>query len=208
MSRQPVNLFALGDGFLKFKIKIPANVTFKIGVIDSWGNQYYVEFPANQTKDGLVRDGAWGQVSLPVSELRGLAIDLRMLSYEFVILEEHGASCEFALDDIYWQAGSVSGVDVAGAVPRITPLLTSVPNPFRAGTELRFEVPASAPYELAIFDAAGGRVMGFRGIGQPGANSVRWDGRDAQGRRANPGVYYYRLVSGGGSESRRMVLLK
>ncbi len=208
LSRQPVNLFALGDGSLRFKIKIPASVTFKIGVIDAWGNQYYVELPANQTKYGLVRDGAWGQVTIPVSDLRGPAIDLRMLSYEFVILEEHGATCEFALDDIYYQAGSLAGVDAAGVAPRITPLLTSVPNPFRAGTELRFEARASAPYELAIFDAAGGRVMGFRGIGQTGANAVRWDGRDAQGRVLSPGVYYYRLVSGGGSESRRMVLLK
>lgn len=61
MSRQPVNLFDLGDGFLKFRIKIPANVTFKIGVIDSWTNQYYVQFPANQTKYGLVRDGNWAR---------------------------------------------------------------------------------------------------------------------------------------------------
>ena len=28
-----------------------------------------------------------------------------MLSYEFVILEVSGASCEFALDDIYWDGG-------------------------------------------------------------------------------------------------------
>ncbi len=92
MSIQPLNLFDFGDGHLKFRIKIPANVTFKIGVIDSWSNQYYVEFPAYQTKYGLVRNGKWGQASIPVSDLRGTAIDLRMLSYAFVILEEHGSA--------------------------------------------------------------------------------------------------------------------
>ena len=56
LSYQPVNLFNYGAGSLKFRIKIPANVTFKIGVIDSWGNQFYVLFPAGQTKYGLVRD--------------------------------------------------------------------------------------------------------------------------------------------------------
>jgi beta-glucanase (GH16 family) len=208
MSRQPVNLFDLGDGTLKFRIKIPANVTFKIGVIDSWGNQYYVQFPANQTKYGLVRNGAWGQASIPVSDLRGTAIDLRMLSYEFVILEENGTACEFALDDIYWEGGSVSGVDDPSVTPRAAALLTNVPNPFCTSTELRFELPATAPYEIEVFDAAGKRVTGFRGIGRAGANAVRWSGRDDQGRNASPGVYYYRLVSGGRSASRKVVLLK
>ena len=52
MSIQPVNLFNFGEGHLNFRIKIPANVTFKIGVIDTWNNQYYVNFPAGQTKYG------------------------------------------------------------------------------------------------------------------------------------------------------------
>ncbi len=105
MSVQPVNLFDFGDGFLKFRIHIPAHITFQIGIIDSWGNQSYVDFPGNITTYELVRDGQWGQASIPVSELRGELIDLRMMSYEFVILEVNGAACEFALDDIYWDGG-------------------------------------------------------------------------------------------------------
>ena len=39
-----------------------------------------------------------------------------MLSYEFVILEVNGASCEFGLDNIYWSGGSeilkVSNINV------------------------------------------------------------------------------------------------
>jgi beta-glucanase (GH16 family) len=208
MSRQPVNLFNLGDGFLKFRIRIPANVTFKIGVIDSWGNQYYVELPANQTKYGLVRNGAWGQVSIPVSDLRGPAIDLRMLSYEFVILEQNGTACEFALDDIYWEGGSIAAVDGPGDGPRPGAMLSSGPNPFHNSTELRFELAAGSPYEIEVFDAAGKRVTGFRGIGQAGVNAVRWNGRDDRGGIAAPGVYYYRLLSGGRSVSRKVVLLK
>ena len=104
MSHQPLNLFDFGEGHLNFSIMIPAHVTFKIGIIDAWGNQEYVEFPAYQTTYGLERDGQWGQASIPVDDIRGTAIDLRMLSYSFVILEEHGAAIEFALDDIYWDA--------------------------------------------------------------------------------------------------------
>ncbi|MEM9351696.1 MAG: glycoside hydrolase family 16 protein [Planctomycetota bacterium] len=107
-SHQPLNLFDYGEGHLNFSINIPEDVTFKIGIIDTWGNQEYVEFPAFQTAYGLERNGEWGQASIPVSDIRGTAIDLRMLSYSFVILEENGATVEFALDDIYWDAPSAS----------------------------------------------------------------------------------------------------
>ena len=208
MSRQPVNLYDFGAGSLTFRIKIPANVTFKIGVIDSWGNQYYVEFPANQTKYGLVRNGAWGQASIPVSDLRGTAIDLRMLSYEFVILEQNGTACSFALDDIYWAGGSLVGVDDHAVVPQAAALLSNAPNPFTGGTELRFVMPAAGPYEIVIRDVAGKRVTGFRGIGRAGANGVRWNGRDDQGNNTHPGVYFYQMLVGGRSASQRVVRLR
>jgi beta-glucanase (GH16 family) len=109
LSHQPLNVFDFDEGHLNFDIQIPANVTFKIGIIDAWGNQQYVSFPANQTTYGLVRDGQWGQASIPVSDIRGTAIDLRMLSYSFVILEEQGTSANFALDNIYWDSPNSTG---------------------------------------------------------------------------------------------------
>ncbi|MFN2370991.1 MAG: thiol oxidoreductase, partial [Candidatus Krumholzibacteriia bacterium] len=117
MAIQPLNLFDFGAGHLKFRIRIPAHVTFKIGIIDAWGNQSYVSFPAHQTTFGLVRDGQWGQAAIPVADIRGTAMDLRMLSYAFVILEENGTACEFALDDIYWDAGVVAGVGDGSGAP-------------------------------------------------------------------------------------------
>ncbi len=208
MSIQPVNLFNFGEGHLNFRIKIPANVTFKIGVIDTWNNQYYVSFPAGQTKYGLVRNGEWGQASIPVSDLRGTAIDLRMLSYEFVILEEQGVGCEFALDDIYYSGGLASGTDRPEYRPVGAKVLANVPNPFNAGTELRFELPAAGPYEIEVYDIGGRRVTGFQGIGQVGVNAVRWDGRDELGRNAAAGVYHYRLLSAGSTASGKLVLVK
>ena len=110
MSHQPLNLFDFGEGHLNFSIKIPADVSFKIGIIDTWGNQEYVKFPAFRTTYGLERNGEWGQASIPIRDIRGTAIDLRMLSYSFAIVGEgeNADSAEFALDDIYWDAPSSS----------------------------------------------------------------------------------------------------
>ena len=208
MSIQPLNLFDFGDGHLKFRIKIPANVTFKIGIIDAWNNQYYVSFPAFQTTYGLVRDGQWGQASIPVADIRGTAMDLRMLSYSFVILEEQGTACSFALDDIYWDAGIVSAVDDPDVAERRFELLANVPNPFNAMTEIRFALPVAGPYEIVVYDVAGRRVTGMNGIGAVGTNAVRWDGRDASGADMGSGVYYFRLQTAAGSKTGKMVMVK
>ncbi|MAV58425.1 MAG: glycoside hydrolase [Candidatus Marinimicrobia bacterium] len=107
MSIQPVNMSNYEEGFLNFRIKIPSNVSFQVGIIDTWGNQSYVNFPSNQLTYGLSRNSEWGQASIPISDIRGELIDLRMLSYQFVILETNGTNCEFALDDIYWDGGTI-----------------------------------------------------------------------------------------------------
>jgi hypothetical protein len=64
-----------------------------------------VEFPAFQKKCGLVRNGDWGQASIPIGDIRDRYIDLRMLSYPFVILEEQGTAASFAMDDIHYFSG-------------------------------------------------------------------------------------------------------
>lgn len=108
----PVDLSEFEAGMIKFMIKIPADVTFKIGINDAAGNENYVTFPANQTAYGLQRDGEWSQALIPVQEIKG-SVDLQMVSYEFMILEENGAQCEFALDDIYWDGGGTTVSNVS-----------------------------------------------------------------------------------------------
>ncbi|NNF06444.1 MAG: T9SS type A sorting domain-containing protein, partial [Candidatus Eisenbacteria bacterium] len=208
MALQPVNLFDFGAGHLKFRIKIPGNITFKIGIIDAWGNQSYVSFPGNTTTYGLVRDGNWGQACIPVADIRGQFIDLRMMAYTFVILEENGVACDFGLDDIYWDSGITTGVGDDPFVAGSELGLLSSPNPFRQSTEIRFELPEPEAYQVSIFDISGRKIVSFQGEGFAGNNSVRWDGRNRNGELVNAGVYYYRLGAGKLSSTQRVLLLK
>ena len=211
MSMQPVNLFNFEEGHLKFMIKIPANISFQIGIIDAWGNQSYVDFPGNQTTYGLVRDGSWGQASIPVSDIRGEFIDLRMLSYEFVILEVNGAGCEFALDDIYWDGGGTVSV-IEGEfskTPNKYSLNNNYPNPFNPMTTISYDLPEDGFVNITIYDMMGRTVkIMVTGEQNAGVKSVQWDATDSFGKPVSAGVYLYQIKAGEFVQTKKMVLLK
>lgn len=90
------------------------------------------------------------------------------------------------------------------------PLLhTNLPNPARAGTVIRFDLPEPLPVTLAIYDVRGRLVRtlvdGARG---PGRHEAAWDGRAGDGTPSAVGVYCYRLIAGATVQTRRMILLR
>ncbi len=211
MSIQPVNLFNFSDGYLKFRIKIPANISFQIGIIDAWGNQSYVEFPSGQIKYGLVRDGEWGQASIPIDDIRGDYIDLRMLSYEFVILEVNGASCEFALDDIYWEGGET--VDVTNEnkdlISQKFKLYDNYPNPFNPSTNISYSISNGEHVSINIFDVNGGKLIELvNDFKSAGIHSIDWKGENERGVKVSAGVYLYSIDAGKFRQTKKMILLK
>ena len=97
------------NGTVRFRIKIPANVGFRIGVGDTYTNQNWVNFPANTTAYGLTRNGQWAQASIPVSTLLGPLVAAQSLSDIFMISSIDGSlpgsAFQFAIDDIVWESG-------------------------------------------------------------------------------------------------------
>lgn len=212
MSVQPINLLNFGDGNLNFRIKIPANVRFKIGIIDTWGNQNYVEFPANKTVFSLTRDGNWGQASIPIADIRGELIDLRMLTYEFVILEENGISCEFALDDIYWDGGTtdiIENENIQYLSPNQISLHQNFPNPFNPTTQIGFYLPKTTDVKLEIYDITGYKINTLADYRmEAGYKNVFWDGTNNLGNKVSSGIYIYRIRAGNNVKTMKMSYIK
>ena len=106
-------------------------------------------------------------------------------------------------------AGRPTAVDEQGALPEDFALLANFPNPFNAETAIAYQLPKNGPVRLAIFNSAGQRIRQLVDDTQgPGSYQVVWDGRDDQGATMATGVYFYRLVAGSSSETRRLLLLK
>jgi hypothetical protein len=95
-------------------------------------------------------------------------------------------------------------------IPERLALHRNVPNPFRLGTLVSYDVPSGGgEVELVVYDVAGRLVRTLvAGPQTPGRKSVSWDGRDDVGRTVGSGVYYCRLKAPGFEESIKITVLR
>ena len=83
------------------------------------------------------------------------------------------------------------------------------PNPFNPVTVIEYELPEDAEVKLGIYDLLGQRVRELVcGRQKAGYYTVRWDGRDDEGREVSAGIYLYRLEAGSFVKTRKMVLVR
>ncbi len=97
------NMGAYAGGALKFQLKTTTPSTFKIGINTSFGDSW-VDFVQGGPQYGLVRDGAWHEVSIPFSAFHDL--DLQSVKQMFMLVADAPAShVDIAIDDVYYQSG-------------------------------------------------------------------------------------------------------
>jgi glucose/arabinose dehydrogenase len=81
--------------------------------------------------------------------------------------------------------------------PNAFALMQNYPNPFNPSTDIEFSTQGSGTVTLAVYDLLGRHVRTLvNGVVPAGTHSVRWDGRDSQGKPVGSGVYFYRLETG------------
>ncbi|HEX5132223.1 MAG TPA: FG-GAP-like repeat-containing protein [Candidatus Krumholzibacteria bacterium] len=124
-----------------------------------------------------------------------------------------GNSYEYVVAGVETLGGEARSQPAEVVVPA-TPVLSyaleqNVPNPFNPRTEIWFDLPGASPVKLSIFAANGALVRVLtNGEFPAGRHRAVWTGRDAVGEDSASGVYFYRLESAFGVETRKMVLLK
>lgn len=117
---------------------------------------------------------------------------------------------EAGVDDVTLVAiWGTTGVDDGFVVSVPMQLEQNVPNPFNPVTEIKFSLAQAGEASLAIFDAQGRRVRTLlSGQQSAGAHTLQWNGRDDAGNGVASGVYFYRLHTDAGVQSKRMLLIK
>ncbi len=88
-------------------------------------------------------------------------------------------------------------------------LTGAVPNPFNPQTHIKFSLPRDAHVSLNLYDVSGRLVRSLvSNTMTAGDHSVRWAGRDDAGKSVASGTYFMRLVAGGETSVRSMVLVR
>lgn len=104
------------------------------------------------------------------------------------------------------QLDTFGPLEATAGAPRLM-LAQNGPNPFSAATTIRFGLPLAGPVALRVFDLNGALVRTLvDGPAAAGPGEVAWDGRDASGAPVPTGVYFYRLTTAHGSETRKMIV--
>ena len=95
-------------------------------------------------------------------------------------------------------------VPISNEIPNQFSLSQNYPNPFNPTTNVQFSIVNVQYVTLKIFDLLGREVATLVNEQlQPGTYEVDWDGSGFAS-----GVYYYKLVAGDYTETRKMVLMK
>lgn len=108
---------------------------------------------------------------------------------------------------LYWDRFNALPVGVEEqplTVPASFALSQNYPNPFNPSTTIRYEIASQEFVALKVFDVLGREVTTLvNEVQEPGTYGVTWN---AAGIAS--GVYYYRLIAGGFTETKRLVLLR
>ncbi len=105
-----------------------------------------------------------------------------------------------------------TSVAVNQQVPEGFHLEQNYPNPFNPETVISYMIPNSVSSEqvqLDIFNVLGQKVRTLLQLRQSaGVHSVRWNGKNDDGRFLSAGVYFYKLQAGSLTQVRKMTFLK
>ena len=137
--------------------------------------------------------------TLTAVEVQGWLIDARSLEARDVIVKRGFVVLEQLLISL---------------TPTETELLANYPNPFNPETWIPYRLAEDAFVTLTIYDLSG-RIVRILEVGHRIASvyenrskAIYWDGRNKVSERVASGVYFYTLIAGDFSATRRMVILK
>jgi aminopeptidase N len=126
---------------------------------------------------------------------------------DFTLLLSHSPDT-VKLDPGAWVLGEFTNLN-DNALPQSFALLQNYPNPFNPTTVIPFDLAHQEYISLKVFDLLGREVATLvEGKMPAGHHAITWDRTRNPGKSLASGVYLYRLLAGGFSATRSMLLLK
>ncbi len=147
----------------------------------------------------------WTEIAVPVLPLLPGATSFRV---RFTAADSAGGSIvEAAVDDAAVYDAAIPTVS-AGTPARLS-LASPWPNPARGAVSFEVSLPRAGELEAEVLDVSGRvvRTLDHR-VAEAGVRRIVWDGRDALGREAAPGLYLVRVRGAGEARTARVVRVR
>lgn len=94
-------------------------------------------------------------------------------------------------------------------IPKVTALGQNQPNPFRASTVISYQISAPMQVTLKVYDLAGSLIRTLATEMKPaGFYEMEWQGKDDALQIVPDGIYFYRLMAGDFTATKKMVVLR
>ena len=101
------------------------------------------------------------------------------------------------------------GIEVHDHYPEKFELSQNYPNPFNQSTVIRYSLSVMSDVQLNIYNCLGQRIKTLvHSKMQAGQNQTIWDGTNEAGRTVSSGIYLYKLETGVGVKTKKMLLQK
>jgi hypothetical protein len=147
---------------------------------------------------GVAVTCGFGMESL-VNDIARACLIGKVFTGDFGINVSSGFVCVNSGTDAPVIASSRFGFDLAQASP----------NPFSDATSIHFSVPARTHVSIEVYNILGQRVRNLVDETLEANSYVReWDGRADGGARVSSGIYFYKMVAGDFTATRKAVVLK
>jgi hypothetical protein len=118
-----------------------------------------------------------------------------------------------AIQSIIWQGlGAVTKLDKltsTSVLPEQFSLSQNYPNPFNPETTIDYVSGSSQRITITVYNPLGQKVrLLMNEVKAPGTYRISWDGTDDNGKPVASGVYFYQLVSGKFTNTKKMIVLR
>jgi hypothetical protein len=120
---------------------------------------------------------------------------------------------QFVLEDLYGLEPSTSGVNHVPGLPEPPDIKWALhqnsPNPFGAGTEIRYGVARQEMVRIKIYSPTGRLVSTLvNKVQEAGEYSAVWNGNNSAGKPVADGIYFYKMEAERFKATRKMLLLR
>ncbi len=126
-----------------------------------------------------------------------------------LVSNETGAGPGWFVDDISLLPLQTDVAAQEEQLPREFRLQDNYPNPFNAGTTIRFALPREANVQLALYNTLGQKIKTLAAKNYPaGVHAVSWDGLNNSGQPAPSGLYFYKMTAENFAAVKKLTMIK